>query len=251
MHVPEATAVPVEVLTDEELAILAGPGGIVVSPFWQDDADDAERELVLRTAYRGLLARGIVDPPTPQARVAAVGEPSVELQVREDVRSIITLRQGARLVVCVARTTAVTQDFWYAHVIEDVVLVEQVGSDGMHRFALAPTDALPDLLVGAAIHPDTGDGRGEAIDVPVDSGEPPIEVASALGVALLRSDVVLRRTVSDEPTLLGLFTGPGGAWVLDPGAGADGATVVRPSTRVELEADLRSAVRDAVRRALG
>jgi hypothetical protein len=117
--------VPVEVLTDEELAILAGPGGLVVAPYLAT-LPEADREVALRTAYRGLLARGIVDPPTPAALAAAVGEPTVELQVRQDVLSLVALRRGASATVCVARSTVLGQDYWYAHVVRDVALVEQV-----------------------------------------------------------------------------------------------------------------------------
>ncbi|WP_155856244.1 hypothetical protein [Cellulomonas sp. URHD0024] len=246
----EASTVFVEVLTDEELAILAGPGDTVVSPFWSADDQDAEtRDVVLRTAYRGLLARGIVDPPTPQARVEALGEPAVELQVRGDVQALVTLRLGARVVVAIARTTALTQDFWYAHVVEDVVLVEEVGSDGMHRFALAPVDTLTDLVVGAAVHPETRDGSGEPVELPAGSTEPSIEVAEALGAALVRADVVVRTVAGEHPQLIGLFTGPGGAWVLSEGT--EGAVVVRPSTRAAVEAELGDAVRAVVARAYG
>ena len=238
-------AVPVEVLTDEELAILAGPGGLVVSPYLATLAE-ADREVALRTAYRGLLARGVVDPPTVEALAAAVGEPTVELQVREDVLSLVTLRRGASAVVCVARSTVVGQDFWYAHVVRDVVLVEQVSTDGQHRFSLAPADALGDLLLDAVMHPETGDGAGPEIEV-ADPADPPVEVVEALGHALVRSDVVVRTPDDREPELLGLFTGPGGAWVLDARAGSGSAVVASPTSRAALDAR----VRDLADRAVG
>jgi hypothetical protein len=237
-------AVPVEVLTDEELAILAGPGGVVVSPYLATLAD-ADREVATRTAYRGLLARGIVDPPTVEALAAAVGEPTVELQVREDVLSLVALRRGASAVVCVARSTVVGQDFWYAHVVRDVVLVEQVTSDGRHRFSLAGADALGDLLLDAVVHPETGDGAGPEITVD-DPAEPPLEVVEALGHALVRSDVVLRTADDREPELLGLFTGPGGAWVLSAQAGSGAPVTARPLTREALEPLVRDVAERAV-----
>ena len=191
----DPTTVPVAVLTDEELAVLAGDGGLVVTPF-AAGFDDAEREIALRTAYRGLVARGIVDPPTPQARVDAIGEPGVELQVRQDVLSVVTLRAAASAVVAVARTSVAHQDFWYAHVVEEVVLLEEVGTDGMHRFALATADQLPALVVGAVLHPETGDGSGEP-----DRARPGRDRAAARGrraarhgaAALRRGDPLGRR----------------------------------------------------------
>jgi hypothetical protein len=228
-----AAPVPVEVLTDEELAILAGPGGLVVAPYLAE-LPDADREVALRTAYRGLLARGIVDPPTPEALAAAVGEPTVELQVREDVLSLVMLRRGAGATVCVARSTVLGQDFWYAHVVRDVVLVEQVSTDGRHRFALAAADALGDLLVEAVMHPETGDGAGPELEL-TDPAEPPTEVVEQLGSALVRTDVVVRTVDDREPELLGLFTGPGGAWLLSAQAASGGPVTARPLTRAALD----------------
>ena len=238
-------AVPVEVLTDEELEILAGPGGVVVSPYL-GSLDPRDREVALRTAYRGLLARGVVDPPSLRALADAVGEPTVELQVRRDVLSLITLRRAARVVVAVGRTTVATQDYWYAHVVDDVVVIEQVGSDGMHRFALAATDQLADLVIAAAVHPECGDSGGPAVELPGDGSEPPLEIAELLGAALLRTDVVVRHADDRNPPLLGLFTGPGGAWVVRAEEAAGGPLLARPSTRAELGDELRAAVLDAV-----
>ncbi len=236
--------VPVEVLTDEELAILAGPGGLVVSPYLAA-LSDAEREVALRTAYRGLLARGIVDPPTPEALAAAIGEPTVELHVRQDVLSVVTLRRGAGATVCVARSTVLGQDYWYAHVVRDVVLVEQVSTDGQHRFALASAGILGDLLLDAAVHPETADGTGPEIAV-ADPDEPPTEVVEHLGSALVRADVVMRVPDDREPKLLGLFTGPGGAWVLSAREASGGPVVARPLTRAALEAQVRELAERAV-----
>lgn len=239
------TAVPVETLTDEELAILAGPGGLVVAPYLAT-LGDAERETAVRTAYRGLQARGIVDPPTPRALADAVGEPSVEVRVRQDVLSLITLRRAARVVVAVGRTTLATQDYWYAHVVDDVVVVEQVGSDGLHRFALADADALVGLVTAASVHPECGDSAGEPVALPGDGSEPPLEVAEALGAALLRTDVVVRHADDRHPPLLGLFTGPGGAWVVEAREGSGTPPVARPAARAEVEDLVRRTVLDAV-----
>ena len=244
----DPTTVPVAVLTDEELAVLAGDGGLVVTPF-AAVFDDAEREIALRTAYRGLVARGIVDPPTPQARVDAIGEPGVELQVRQDVLSIVTLRAAASAVVAVARTSVAHQDFWYAHVVEEVVLLEEVGTDGMHRFALATADQLPALVVGAVLHPETGDGSGEPIELDPGATEPPLEIAERLGTALLRSDVVIRWAGDDNAPLLGLFTGPSGAWVVEAHEGSGDALVATPTTAEALASRLRGEVSLVVARA--
>jgi hypothetical protein len=238
--------IPVETFTDEELAVLGGPESMVVTPVLSA-VPAGERDAVLRTAYRGLLARGVLEPPTPEARVDAVGQPTVEVLVREDVRSLVTLRRGARLVVAVARTTVVGQDYWYAHVVDDVVLLEQLGEDGVHRFALARTTDLPALLVDAVVHPECGDGAGEPVEVPGDAAEPPLEVAEALGSALVRADVVVRSVDDDGAAPLGLFTGPGGAWVVEAPRGS-GRVVARPVTAEALRTELGTMVAHRVAR---
>jgi hypothetical protein len=250
----EEVAVPVEVLTDEELAILTGPGApgnpasIVVTPYLVE-LPDADRELVTRTAYRGLLARGILDPPSAEATRAAVarGDGRVELTVRQDVRSVVALREAARVVVAIARTTAVSQDFWYAHVVDDVALLEEVGSDGLHRFALADAVRLPDLAAAAAVHPGCGDAEGDPVAVTGEQGDPtpPDEVLERLGAAVLTADVVVRHVGDTAPPMLGLFTGPEGAWVTSVLEGSGEAPVAVPRRAEEARTMVRDLVEDA------
>ena len=104
--------IALEILTDEELSVLVPAQGVVVAPVL-DTVPAAERDAVRRTAFRGLVARGIVDPPEPAA-VAAVlessaattGDVGIDLRVRNDVLSALTLRQSASAVVAVARMGA-------------------------------------------------------------------------------------------------------------------------------------------------
>ena len=196
MPAAESDPVFVDVLTDEELSVVARPGAMPVMPFL-DDLPEADRETARRSAYRSLVARGVVEPPTPEAIAAATAlrDGSVELMVRQDIRSVIALREAAQVVVAVARTTAATQDFWYAHLVDDVVLLEEVSRDGMHRFALAEEAALAELAVGAAVHPSAGDGDGPALPVEASAGDPtpPDAVLERLGAAFVRADVVVRR----------------------------------------------------------
>lgn len=220
MPATESTPVFVEVLTDEELSVVARPGAMPVTPFL-DDLAESDRETARRSAYRSLVARGVVQPPTPEAIAAATAlrDGSVELMVRQDVRSVVALREAAQVVVAVARTTVASQDFWYAHLVDDVVLLEEVSKDGMHRFALADAAALEDLAVGAAVHPDSGDGDGPAVPVAAPAGDPtpPDEVLERLGAAFLRADVVVRRPGDDRPPVFALLSGPDGCWVIEAG----------------------------------
>ena len=205
----------VEILTDEELSVLAPPGGVAISPYL-DAMDPPEQHVARRTAYRSLLARGIVDPPSAEAvaAAAAAGDGSVDLPVREDVRSVMTLREAAQQVVALARGTSVLQDYWYAHVVDEIVLLEEVGSDGMHRFALARAEQLPDLVVAAAIHPGCGDsGHGVAL-LAAEDPTPPGPILEQLGQDWLRGDLVVRQVGDRRIDRIGLFTGPGGAWLV-------------------------------------
>lgn len=234
---PDIQTIALEVLTDEEISVLVPDQGVVVAPVL-DAVPADQREAVRRTAFRGLVARGIVGPPDAEtvAAVEAQSTASVDLAVRNDVLSALTLRRSASAVVAVARTTASGQDFWYAHVVEEVVLVEEVGSDGLHRFALGHARDLADLLVGAVVHPDAADGvvedtegtegtgGGEVELAVAPDSEAPAELVERLGAAYLRADtlVVTREAGApiERPDLTGLFTGPEGSWsvVAKPGS---------------------------------
>lgn len=255
---PAPQTVPLEVLTDEELSVLTPAGGVVVAPVL-DEVPAAERDVVRRTAFRGLVARGVVDPPEPEALEAVLaaapaggsvggsGDVAVDLRVRGDVLSALTLRQSASAVVAVARTTSTRQDFWYAHVVEEVVLLEEVGTDGLHRFALGHARDLADLLVGAVVHPEAADGAGDDVELAVSpDSEAPVELVERLGRAYLRADVLVvtreAGTPVERPELTGLFTGPLGSWsvVSSPGsqrAWARAETVTSVTARTRALAD--------------
>lgn len=259
--------VALETLTDEELVVLSGTESVVVAPYLSE-VPPKQRPALLRTAYRGLLARGIVDPPTPEARAEArarieqarqaardEGRPappedtttSVELQVRNDVMTTVALRQGAQAVVAMARTTALAQDYVYVHVVDDVLLVEEVTADGLHRFALRPAADLTSTVLDAAVHPEAGDASGPAVELqPLAAGDPtpPDAVLEAAGAALVRCDLTVLSTDEPQPTMLGLFSAPAGCWLF-ASRRASGAPVHAEPMSAE---GLRHAVRDQLAR---
>ena len=182
---------PVEILTDEELSLLTDGPGAVVTPYFSTLAT-RDLEVAQRTAYRSLVARGIVEP------AADPGDGPARLLLREDVLTLVTLRQSATTLVAVARTMTESQDFWYAHVVEDLVVLEDVSTDGLHTFALGFTRDLPTLLVGAALHPEATDGSGEAVSIDAMPDEDaPAQLLEVLGQAHVRADVVVL-TADDE-----------------------------------------------------
>lgn len=214
----------IEVLTDEELRVLDGGNSMVVSPY-ADQVAEVERDPILRTAFRGLVARGIIDP-TPQTTPAGPADGTdpqltpVDVLLRADVQTLITLRTNAVQVVAVARTAKGGQDYWYAHSIEEITLVEEVSQDGLHRFALAQTDQLPELLVAATVLTDAADGVGEPLTVDATDPEPDA-VLARLGQGYLRADILVRHRDVKVPPVLGVFTGPEGSWTLEAGAPGD------------------------------
>jgi hypothetical protein len=238
---------PLEVLTDEELAVLTTGPGVVVTPYLDTVAEEAH-DAVRRTALRSLVARGLVDLPED----SPTAEPGAVL-VREDVRSALTLREAARTVIAVARTATGSQDFWYAHLVREVVLLEEVGPDGLHRFALARAEDLGDLLVAAAITPGAADGSGEAVHLDAEvAAEPPPALVARLGEAHLRADVVkvgagpvATPSRTHQPVLTGVWTGPLGSWsvVADP---VTASVSAHPRTVGELDGRLRDLAREAV-----
>jgi hypothetical protein len=237
----------VETLTDEELSVLAPPGGPALNPYL-DELPAAERAMARRTAYRGLLSRGIVDPPTAPVLAAAATDPdgAVQLMTRRDVRSVVTLREQARWVVAAARTTSSGRDYWYGYVVDEILLLEEVSEDGMHRFALARTEQLPELVVTATVHPDSGDPPPEAVPLPMagDGWEQPTASLERLAEAFVRVDLVVRRLGERVAGPASLFTGPRGCWVIeDP----DGPTAhAQPMTVERVREQVRAWVRPAL-----
>jgi hypothetical protein len=241
---PDEETVEVETLTDEELSVLVAPGGIAVMPFL-NGLGEPEQDVARRSAYRSLLARGIVDRPTSAAiaRAEQAGTGELDLLVRDDVRSVVALREGARLVVAVARTTSEGQDFWYAHLVEEVAVVEAVSADGLHRFSLARSSTIARTVADTAVHPDARDSRGEP--VALETGDDglaslPEPVLASLGGALLRADVVVRHLGDEAAALTGVFSGPGGTYLTSAEPGQ--APVTRPVAADEARRRLMDAV---------
>ena len=185
-------AVPVGTLTDAELAVLARPrtrtGPRPVMPVWAR-LDPDRRLAAARDARASLVARRLLDP-----------DARARCDVRRDLRSVLVLREAATAVVAVARVTTAGCDHWYAHLVGDVALLEQVGDDGTHRFALTAAVTLPTLVAAAVLHPLAAGPTAARPDDQTD---------------WLRADLELR---GPGPTRrLAWLSGPGGTWPVRPG----------------------------------
>lgn len=249
------TAEPVAVLdlTDEELAVLATTEGAVVFPHLSELPEEAQR-VAKDTAYRSLIAHGLLEAPSPsqvqqaerEALGTADGQVAYPVRMAEELARMLTLRAQATMVVCCARTTALGQEYRYAHVVAGVVLLETVTSTGLHRMSLLAEQDLLAHVRTWVLHPEATPGSGEDVIQLVGAGEdptPPDELLDRLGAALLRADLVVR-TADDEggADLLGVFSGPAGTWSCRTAAGAAGPVVIRPSSPEGVLTELRASL---------
>ena len=198
--VTTAGTVPVGALTDAELAVLSRAGTLPMTPAWSR-LSPPEQQVARDSASRSLVSRGLFDP-----RVAGRDG------VRRDLRSVLTLREAAGAAVAATRTTASGRDHWYAHVVDDVVLLEEVSDDGLHRFALATAGALADLVAGAVLQPDADRPAAASAD---DQRE------------WLRADVLTCRA-GVAPHRWSVVSGPGGCWRLKGDRSGEDATPLGP-----------------------
>lgn len=183
--------VQVVVLTDEELAVLAAePAGQRVAPMpWLDGRDEPARDLALRVALRGLMARGLVTPTDTNG-----------IAVHSDIAAAIALRHGWRAVVLAERRDAVRAVTRALYVHDGGVLEETVSPGGLHDLTITAPEAAARRLAGFC-DPATAaaeQGGAEPRTVPLEAiaaGDLPAEVSDARHVTALGR--VERR--ADEP----------------------------------------------------
>jgi hypothetical protein len=241
--------VPLIELTDEELAALSGPpDGVVVSPYL-DGLEAAQRDQALLTAFRSLVARGLVEAPTRESACAAVPVADaelveVEVRMSEALAQTLTLRRVAPVVLCAQRTDSARTSWRYVHVVDDeLALDEVVEAGGLHRFGLLRPADVPEALLDWVV-PDGWDGiDGPATDVAA-GADVPLQLLDRLGTALLVADLVVRRAGDGGgDVLLGTFAGPD-LLVLSTTRSAPGSAAhLRPASR--------RTVRDAIAEQLG
>jgi hypothetical protein len=240
--------VPLIELTDEELAALAGPpDGLVVSPYL-DGLQSAQRDQAVLTAFRGLVARGLVEAPT---RGSGAGAPvpdgelvEIEVRMSEALAQTLALRRVAPVVLCAQRTDAERTCWRYVHVVDDeLALDEVVEAGGLHRFGLLRPADVPDALVDW-VAPDGWHGTdGPATDVAA-SADLPYPLLERLGTARVVADLVVRRTGDGGgDRLLGTFAGPDLLVLSSTRSVPGSAATLRPASR--------RTVRDAIAEQLG
>lgn len=249
---PERSAsVPLVDLTDEELAALDGmPVGLVVSPYLEE-LPPAARDVAVVTAFRSLVARGLVVAPTAQqataanrtAATAGAELAEVDVEMAEVLSQVLTLRRVADRVVCVQRTSGQARAWRYLHRVDDALTLDElVEPTGLHRYALVATPSLLDVLVDWVVPEgvDGPDGDEVALDASAAAdGRAGDALVEQLAGAHVLADVTVRGRDDAAPgVLLGTFAGPAGLHLTTTAFGTGGRVRLRPVSRRTLRTAL-------------
>lgn len=217
------SALELATLTDEELVVLRADHPVVVLPHYEALAPTAQ-QVARHTAHRSLRARGM--QWQPRTETALLPEPvSHLLEVREHAPSVLvgrlTVQEDPTLDDPSAGRTTSTD--LYAHVVDDLALVESVDGDGLHTFVAMDRAELADYLQLRLPRDDDRLVRGATdaagpLTVDLDAlvrGEAP-EVADLLGQVRAHLDVTCwhRGPVADR-TLLGVVLTERHGWVAE------------------------------------
>lgn len=230
-------------LTDEEITALDPvpvEQRLAVMP-WFDELDEQQQELAVITAFRGLVARGLVEAPDGEdvERAVASGEerPEVTIAVSPEIANVLVLRRKATRAVVAQRTAGERQDFLYLYeAAEDVVLAELVEPKGLHRFGLLEAAGLRPALEAYLLAGDWEGGDGEPVIVgaaeAADGAAPP-GLLGMLADCWVQAEFVVRPLESVPSRLLvhGLSAGPDGIFLTRIVYGAGEPVAVTPSSR--------------------
>lgn len=265
---------PLFALTDEELAVLAGADqGPVAMPHLEALGGEARR-VAVHTAYRCMLASGLVSLPTrPRARPATSGqepggedvvagddlaERSFPVELPAELDAVLVLREGAPVLLSVQRQLAGEQVLRYVHLVEEVALVEDVLATGLHRFGRVPREELACCLQQFLVPDDAVIGSGtltvdlDTVDLKqadLKQADPRAEVGEAqqlLARATVNADALVRHDAETGPgELLGMFLGPEGSWATSNRFGAGGPLAFEPLDPTSVGARLVALVSQA------
>ncbi len=221
-------------LTDEELAVLAGEDqGVVALPYLEELAGPA-RDQALHTAWRSMLARGMVELS------GTSGEEAVDsgtAEVCADVSAVLHVRAGAPALLCLQRTLTEETLLRYVHLVDDTALVEDVLPEGLHRFGwleraeleaglqsfLVPADAVPGTGEPMTVDPQRLAGNSESDDALTQV------LAKDLGSPAVLVDATVRYEGDGGPgVLLGFSIGAVGCWMSRNDAGSGGSVQLDP-----------------------
>ncbi|MGI8695535.1 MAG: hypothetical protein ACR2JQ_02615 [Mycobacteriales bacterium] len=250
---PDVPSVALLDLTDEELAVFDGAEDTLVFYPYLSELGEDDRRLAMFVALRGLIARGMVQPPEDDvlARMRASGTMDAKLEVglNQAVERILQMRSGAFRAVIAQRSFDGADDCCYFYQVNgEIVLEELVESSGLHHFRLLESGVLPDT-VARYLNP-TGiegeDGTTERIDAATAAaGDTPPAMLERLGEATSFGEFVVRRLrkAAEHPPMFGVFAGPGGLHLTEAEFGTGEPVPVTPISAATLRARIADCVR--------
>lgn len=226
-------------LTDEELSVLdpvPREQRLAIMPYL-DDVDDVTRETATLTAFRSLVARGLVVPPTAAEVEAATNSESttgsIDIEVHELISGLVQMRKGAPTIVCAQRTVAGRPDYCYWYVVSDDTAIEElVEPKGLHRFHALETRLVrlalygylnPERVAGAA-------GEDHVVEAGVAAGgSTPAAMLEGLASAHTLGEFLVRtgRQPSEQPTMVAVASGPEGLLLAEMRCGSEEPVRVR------------------------
>ena len=204
-----ATSTPRLRLTDEELVLLGAEHPAVELPFLAG-LKESERSVAIAVAYRSLISHD------------AVGDDGA-IRVPGHLLDLVQARQDAETVFALTGTD-LRRECWtgrYLIGIDDLLLVEDVGSDGLHTFQFVEPHTLPGLVHDwvAPLEPIAAQGD----PIPVSRlGEP-------WGELRFRLDATVHRRARPRGRLIGALGGSAGTWLTDVEPGTPGEIELEPT----------------------
>src|SRR5262245_13597320 len=156
-------------LTEEELAAVDADAASALQtespPEWMRALADDARTLVLRTALRSLIARGLVRPPT-EDELERTGEAQrLDLQALAELDLVLTIRRHTAAVSFVRRGGLLTVLHAFRSEEREGVLEERFDRSGFRTFVLRGFPETVEWLADLAVPGGEG-GDGEPVLAP-------------------------------------------------------------------------------------
>ena len=232
-------------LTDEELLVMNALHPAVTTPYL-DEVPQEQHRLVAQTAYRSLRAHGVERT-----------DDGAGLVLPEAVVSMLQVRAAAGQVLVISHSRPSGVGVRYHHIGAEIVVLEDVSTDGDHDFALVDRAGLR-AGIGEFVADLLADPAPSTVSLapprPVDGSGPPVCLSPAAlaegavdesrwGQVLLQLDTTCwSATCEDPPTLLGFLLGSAGTWCSRNVVGDVGDVVLRPAKVAEVATAIAASV---------
>jgi hypothetical protein len=214
-----AGAVELTPLTDEELESVSADEGTPFRPAEPPEVTrslpDDVRGVVLRTALRSLVLRGLVREPDDEQLAEAAASGRLALQARGDLDSILSVRRSPTGVVFVGQASYLAAVHGFQDQGVTGFLEELIDRRGFHRFTLRTLENAVDELArvvdpGELTPPSVTAGAGPRGDVP----EQLTDSLRELGPGITRIDAYHLRPAGSRRTQVSIAVSPEGTSVV-------------------------------------